>query len=93
MLKLLVAVLMRQANANSPDDPAAWLAALQTTKWSSTNAQNGQITGTSVNGKSVYLSTAPGCSMADILMATELALQLCERGLTGPPGKTQARFN
>jgi len=93
MLKLLVAVLMRQANNNSPGDPATWLEALQVTKWTSVNAQNGQITGTSVNGKSVYLSTAPGCSIADLLMATELALQLCERGLSGPSGKTQAKLN
>lgn len=93
MLKLLVAVLMRQAETNSPGDPATWLQSLQSTKWSSLNAQNGQITGTSVNGKSVYLAALPGCSIADILMATELAIQLCERGLSGPPGKTQARLN
>jgi hypothetical protein len=93
MLKLLVAVLMRQANAQSPGEPQTWLEALQLTKWDSVNAQNGQITGTSVNGKSVYLTTLPGCSIADILMATELALQLIERGHSGPPGKTQAVLN
>ena len=93
MLKLLVAVLMRQAEINSPGDPMTWLQSLQTTKWGNLNTQNGQITGTSVNGKSVYISAVPGCSLGDILMATELALQLCERGLSGPPGKTQARLN
>lgn len=93
MLKLLVSVLLRQANNNSPGEPQVWLEALQLTKWTSVNAQNGQITGTSVNGKSVYLSVRPGCSIADLLMATELALQICERGLAGAPGKTQATLN
>jgi hypothetical protein len=93
MLKVLVAILIRQANRNAPDDPAGWLESLQATKWANLNAQNGQITGTSVNGKSVYLSTPPGASLADILTAAELALQCVERGLSGPPGKTQARQN
>jgi hypothetical protein len=93
MLKLLVSVLLRQANNNSPGQPNVWLEALQLTKWTSLNAQNGQITGTSVNGKSVYLSTPPGCSIADLMAATEIALQICERGLSGPPGTTQARMN
>lgn len=92
MLRLLVAVLLRQARANSPGQPEVWLLALQSTKWTAVNAQNGQITGTSVNGKSVYITGVPGCSLADTMMATELALQICEAGLDGPVSKTQARL-
>ena len=84
---------MRQANAQSPGDPIAWLEALQLAKWDSVNAQNGQITGTSVNGKSVYMTTLPGCSIADTLFASQRAMELIEAGHSGPPSKTQARFN
>ena len=93
MFKLLVDVLMQQASAQSPEDPVAWLQALQRAKWDSVNAQNGQITGTSVNGKSVYMTTLPGCSIADTLFASQYALRLIERGHSGPPGKTQAVLN
>jgi hypothetical protein len=53
MLRVLVAILLRQANTNALSDPATWLTALQAAKWDAANAQNGQITGTMVNGKSV----------------------------------------
>lgn len=90
---MLVAVLLRQANTNAPGQPEVWLESLQTTKWNAISAQNGQITGTSVNGKSVTLAALPGCSIADILMATELAIRVCELGLENAPGRTQARLN
>lgn len=90
MLRLLVSVLLRQAKNNSPGDPVSWLETLQTSKWTDVNAQNGQITGTSVNGKTVSIATLPGCSIADLLMATEIALQTLERGLPGPVSRTQA---
>jgi hypothetical protein len=93
MLRLLVAILLRQANTNSPTDPTLWLNALQSTKWDAANTQNGQITGTMVNGKSVTISTAGGFSIADLMVATELALQILEQGLTAPMGRTQARLN
>lgn len=89
---MLVAVLLRQAKANAPGEPERWLADLQATKWESVNQSNGQITGTNVNGKSVYVSAMPGCSIADLLMATELALRCVEHGLDLPPSVTAARF-
>lgn len=93
MLRILVAILIRQANASSPGAPATWLASLQSTKWDAANAQNGQVTGTMVNGKSVTITAAGAFSLADLLTATELALQIIEQGLTAPMGRTQARLN
>lgn len=92
MLRMLVAVLLRQAKKNAPGQPERWLADLQSTKWEGINKSNGQITGTSVNGKSVYVAAVPGASVADLLMATEIALRCVELGLEGPPAVTQARF-
>ena len=90
---MLVSVLIRQARKNQESDPVGWLTDLQATKWEGVNAQNGQITGTSVNGKSVYIAALPGCSIADLLMATELAIQTLENGFIAPPGVTHARMN
>jgi hypothetical protein len=83
-MKLLVQILIRRAIANQPSNPREWLLDLQATKWTTVNAQNGQITGTSVNGKSVTLLAMPGISLPDLFQATELALQTIEAGLTGP---------
>lgn len=93
MLRILVAILIRLARANNAEAPTAWLASLQSAKWDAANAQNGQITGTMVNGKSVTISAAGGFSIADLMVATELALQIIEQGLTAPMGRTQARLN
>ena len=81
-MKLLVQILLRRARENNPADPRQWLLDLQATKWTSVDAQNGQIIGTSVNGKSVTLQALPNISVADLLMGTELALQQIESGAT-----------
>lgn len=81
-MKLLVQILLRRARENNESDPRQWLLDLQATKWSSVNTQNGQIIGTSVNGKSVSLQVLPGISLAELLMGTELALQQLESGAT-----------
>ena len=79
-MKLLVQILIRRAIAAQPSDPRQWLLDLQLTKWTSVNSQNGQIIGTSVNGKSVNLQATPGTSLADLMNATEVALQCIEGG-------------
>lgn len=89
-MKLLVQILMRQARTASPSNPIGWLEDLQTTKWNAINAQNGQIIGTSVNGKTVQLQALPGTSIADIIMATELAIQTYEAGLAQPRSESVA---
>ena len=83
-MKLLCQILIRRAIANQPSDPRGWLMDLQQTKWESVNTHNGQIIGTSVNGKSINLHAVPGTTLADLLTATELALQTIEAGLTSP---------
>lgn len=83
-MKLLCQILIRRAIANQPSDPRGWLMDLQQTKWESVNTHNGQIIGTSVNGKSINLQAVPGTTLADLLTATELALQTIEAGLTSP---------
>lgn len=88
-MRTLVQILIRQANTNAPSDPTGWLETLQSTKWSTVNTQSGQIIGTSVNGKSVSLQVLPGFSLADVLTATEIALQTLETGLTSPPTEYQ----
>lgn len=91
-MKELVAVLLRQARRNNPSRPDVWLADLQATKWTSVSAQNGQIIGTSVNGKSVSLQALPGTSIKDLMIGTELALQVLEAGADMPVNATRAIF-
>jgi len=91
-MKLLVSVLLRQAVRNNQANPRNWLLDLQDTKWSSVNTQNGQIIGTSVNGKTVQLQALPGTTLADLLYATELALQTLEAGLSTPRSESVAFF-
>ena len=81
---MLVKILLRQARIANPTNPRTWLEDLQTTKWTSVNAQNGQIVGTSTNGKSVSLQATPGITLAELFTATELALETIEAGLTRP---------
>lgn len=91
-MQMLVKILIRQARTNQPGNPIAWLAALQTTKWTALSAQNGQIVGTSVNGKSVSLQALPGTSIADLLVATEVAIETLEAGLDAPSTSTAVVF-
>ena len=88
----LVSVLLRQARRNNSAQPEKWLADLQATKWASVTAQNGQIIGTSVNGKSVSIQALPGTSIADLMIGTELALQILEAGGTAPANSSRASF-
>jgi len=88
-MKLLVQILIRRAIANQPANPREWLMDLQATKWTTVNAQTGQIVGTSVNGKSVSLQAIPGINLADLFQATEIALQTIEAGLTSPASEYQ----
>lgn len=85
-MRLLANVLLRQAN-NQPN-ARQWLLDLQTAKFSDVNLQNGQITSTTVNGKSMTLQALPGTSLADLLYATELALSALEHGLSAVPSQT-----
>lgn len=91
-MHLLVKILIRQANLAQPGNPVLWLTDLQTAKWSSLSAQNGQIIGTNVNGKSVTLQALPGTSIADLLGATEIAINTLEAGLESPPTRSAAVF-
>ena len=91
-MKELVAVVLRQARRNNPSRPEVWLASLQSSKWTSVSAQNGQIVGTSVNGKSVSLQALPNTSIADLMIATELALQIIEAGGDMPSSSSRAIF-
>ncbi len=83
-MRLLVKILIRQALRDAPSDPRGWLEDLQAAKWTALNAQNGQIIGTSVNGKTVNLQALPGTTIADIINATELAIETIDAGLTAP---------
>ncbi len=89
-MRTLVQILLRQALRNNQANPREWLEDLQATKWDALNSQNGQIIGTSVNGKSVNLQALPGTTIADLIMATELALQTLDAGLTNPRDESVA---
>ena len=91
-MKLLAQILLRQAQIAQPSDPRDWLVDLQTTKWTAVNRQNGQIIGTSVNGKSVNLQAIPNTTIADLMMATEVAIQTLDAGLTSPRSESYAMF-
>lgn len=87
MVRILANVLLRQAEKTA--NPRAYLDDLITTSWTSVNARNGQIIGTTVNGKTVTLQALPGARLTDIMAAADLALGCLERGLTRVPSTTQ----
>jgi hypothetical protein len=91
-MQTLVKILIRQARTNNPGNPIAWLTDLQSSKWTDMSAQNGQIIATSVNGKSVSLQALPGTSIADILTATEIAIETLEAGLDAPSTRSAVVF-
>lgn len=91
-MKLLTSILLRQARLANQADPRSWLEDLQTTKWTDVNAQNGQIIGTALNGKSVNLQALPGTTIFDLMAATELALQTLEAGFIAPPTETRVNL-
>jgi len=89
-MRILVQILTRQAIRAQPADPRGWLTDLQATKWDSLNKQNGHIVGTALNGKSITIQALPGTTLADIIMATEVAIQTIDAGLTSPRTETVA---
>ena len=89
-MRLLVKILIRQALRNNEANPREWLEDLQATKWTALNSQNGQIIGTSVNGKTVNLQALPGTTIADLIGATEMALETIDAGLTSPRDESLA---
>lgn len=89
-MKLLVQILMRQARRNNSANPREWLEDLQASKWTDMTAQNGQIVGTALNGKSITVQALPGTTIADLIQASELAIQCIDAGLTSPRSETVA---
>jgi hypothetical protein len=94
-MKMLCRVLLRQALIAQPINPRSWLVALQTSQYTALSASGGDITGTSVNGKSVSLSIPANFSKKDLLDATEICIQFLDRGgdpTIGPVSTTMAVF-
>jgi hypothetical protein len=83
----LAQILIRQGEKQT-GGVRPWLDDLITTKWTDINAQNGQIIGTSVNGKSMTLAAPKGTSLGDIAEAAHYALSCLERGIL-PSRQTQ----
>jgi hypothetical protein len=88
MVVTLANVLLRQAEKTG--NARQYLDELITSKWTTINKQEGQIIGTSVNGKTVQLQTIPGMGLGEMMTAAELALSALERGLTRVPRQTYA---
>jgi hypothetical protein len=81
--RILLRIAEKQAN------PREYLSALMESKFLASSAQGGaQITGTTVNGKSLTLSPIKGMSDADISHAASIALDFLERGLRHIPSVT-----
>jgi hypothetical protein len=89
-MKLLVQILLRQARRNNQANPRDWLEDLQASKWTSLTAQNGQIVGTALNGKSITVQALPGTTIADLIQASEIAIQTLDSGLSSPRSETVA---
>lgn len=81
-MKILVSILLRQARRNNAANPRKWLEDLQASKWTDMSAQNGQIVGTALNGKSITVQALPGTTIADIIQASEDAITTLDAGFT-----------
>ena len=81
-MRNLVNILLRQARRNNPSNPRKWLEDLQASKWTDMTAQNGQIVGTALNGKSITVQALPGTTIADIIQASEDAITTLDAGFT-----------
>lgn len=90
MVVQLANIIIRQAEKTQ--NARAYIDELITAKFTTVNAQNGQIVGTTVNGKTLNLQALPGTSLADIMTAAELALSTLERGLNRVPRQTSTLF-
>lgn len=86
MLVQFANILLRQAGKT--ENPRQYLDDLITSKLSSLTALGGNITSTTVNGKSVTIQAPAGMSLSDQLAAAELALGCLERGLKVVPRTT-----
>ena len=83
---MLANIILRQAEKTL--NARQYLDDLVTAQFTSVNAQTGQITATTVNGKSMSLQAMPGASLRDIMVAAEMALSAQERGLHRVPRQT-----
>jgi hypothetical protein len=90
MVVQLANIIIRQAEKTQ--NARAYIDELITAKFTTVNAQNGQIVGTTVNGKTLNLQAIPGTSLADIMSAAELALSTLECGLSRVPRQTSTLF-
>ena len=88
MIVTLANVILRQAEKQP--NSRQYLDDLVTAKFTTINLQNGSISATTVNGKSITLQAPPGCSLPQIMAAAELALSALERGLQRVPRQTYA---
>ena len=86
----LANAMLRIAKLQNSTNPRQYLQDIIEAKLGSINVQNGQITSTTVNGKSMTLQALPGTSLIDNLLAAELALTCLERGLDYVPRTTFA---
>lgn len=85
MVAHLVNLLLDEAREQNSSDPRAWLVALRSAKWTTVNTQGGQITSTSVNGKSFTVEPFPGMTAAHIMVATSQAIKAIDLGMTHYP--------
>lgn len=86
MLRQLANILLRQAEKTQ--NPRAYLDELITSKITTASAQGGVIISTTVNGKSVAFQALPGTTIADFMVAAEMALSALECGLSRVPSST-----
>ena len=86
MIRLLANALLRQAEKT--DNPRAYLDELLTSKLTTASSQGGVIISTTVNGKSVTFQALPGTTIADFMVASQLALETLECGLSRVPSYT-----
>lgn len=86
MIRILANILLRQAEKTQ--NPRQYLDDLITSKVTTASAQGGVIISTTVNGKSVTFQAVPGTTIADFMVAADLALRALECGLTSVPSTT-----
>jgi hypothetical protein len=90
--RLLVSSILRVANQNA--NPQQYLQTLASGSFTNISTRGGaQIISVSVNGKTTSLQVpAGGWTEADLLSATEYALQVLESGMTRPTSRAKAVF-
>ena len=88
MANTLANALIRVAQTQTA--PRQYLLDLIASKVGSITSLNGQITSTTVNGKSMTLQAVKGASVSEVLDAAQLALSCLECGLNRVPSSTYA---